>query len=370
MNQLALEGFPAAEPAAVHGGLSTHAASWPCYASASSVAGSGLESPNLLIVGFLKCGTTSLAKHLSDHPEIASPIVKELYYLIDPTSRLMAMHDVIGRASFGDREAPGNDARFIDYFQNVDGKKYALDATPFYYSQQRALRYAEENPATKIIFMTRRPDLRLLSSVRFFHRMLQEYPDGSFAEFVDVLLDQGQKRAAYRRRIRKEFFVELFDDELEMGCYERHITRWVNAVGNDRVLTGTMEELRDDPHGFVSIVCDYLGIDAAFYDRYNFSPYLQSYEVRFPSLQKLARRMGGEDPMRYETISRFQSPFYRLSIPVLRNSLDRIYRSVQHKSAASSAEKEPLGRLMAYYAQANATLRDRYGIDYTGSFAN
>lgn len=329
----------------------------------------GLGSPNLLIVGFLKCGTTSLARHLSDHPDIASPIAKELYYLIDPTSKLVSMQPVIGKLSFGEPETNRKDARFIDFFPNTAGKKYAMDATPFYYSQRCALRYAEKNPDTKVIFMMRSPDRRVLSSFRFFQSMYQEYPDSSFSEFVDAILDNGERKAGYRKKIKKEFFRELFDDELEMGCYKDHISKWMNAIGGERVFLGTMEKLRDDPEDFMSMVCDFLGINRTFYHDYSFSPYMQSYQVRFPLLQKLGRKLGKEDPMRYDSISRFQSPFHRLSTPVLRRGLESVYRVFQHRPASLDDERDPLGRLTAYYSGANVALRDRYGIDYTAGGA-
>lgn len=167
----------------------------------------GAEGPNLLIVGFLKCGTTSLAKYLSDHPDVASPVAKELYYLIDPHSNLVSMQPVIGKLSFGKTGIDGRIPKYADFFSEIFEKKYAMDATPFYYSQQRALKYAENNPDTKIIFMMRSPEKRILSSFRFFQSMYQEYPASSFSEFVDALLGGEEQKKNYRKRIKKAFSV-------------------------------------------------------------------------------------------------------------------------------------------------------------------
>lgn len=327
----------------------------------------GAEGPNLLIVGFLKCGTTSLAKYLSDHPDVASPVAKELYYLIDPHSNLVSMQPVIGKLSFGKTGIDGRIPKYADFFSEIFEKKYAMDATPFYYSQQRALKYAENNPDTKIIFMMRSPEKRILSSFRFFQSMYQEYPASSFSEFVDALLGGEEQKKNYRKRIKKAFFRELFDDELKMGSYKNHIEKWVSAIGRERIFLGTMEELRDNSFGFMERICRFLQIDQNYYMEYDFSPYMQSYQVRFPILQKIGRRFGKEDPMRYDTISRFQSPFHRLSIPGLRNGLDRIYRRLQHMHVLNANEMESLEKLAAHYEPFNAELRENFGIDYTNS---
>src|SRR4051812_36912141 len=104
-----------------------------------NAAESPLSNPNLLIVGFVKCGTTSLAKYLTDHPQVAAPVAKELYYLIDEDSDLQSMQPIINTLAFG-RNAKGAGG-YIDFFPDTAGCRYALDATPFYYSQQAALDY-------------------------------------------------------------------------------------------------------------------------------------------------------------------------------------------------------------------------------------
>lgn len=318
----------------------------------------------LLITGFLKCGTTSLAKYLSDHPSISTPIAKELYYFIDASSKLTSMQSVISKLSFGAEVSSFDGRSFDEFFSPNHDTKYIMDATPFYYSQKVALEYAEKNPSAKIIFMVREPAKRLLSSYRFFQNMYQEYPISTFEEFVSALLSDGDKRDKYRNRIDKEFFRELFDDELDMGCYADHIDKWVNVIGRDRIFVGSLEKMNQDPISFLKSVCFFLNLDPGVYENYRFEPFMQSYAVRFPALQKFGRWLGREDPMSYDTISRYQNPFHRIPFHNLRARLEAVYKYIQHVEPNKLVDDNSLTRVRSYYRQFNDEMNEKYGTQY------
>lgn len=323
-----------------------------------------LDHPNLLLVGFVKCGTTSLAKYLTDHPRIASPIAKELYVLVDRASQLRSMQPVIGSLAFSDGNV-GTGRDYIEFFPSRAGCHYALDATPFYYSQQAALQYARTHADVRIIFMLRNPAARLYSSFQYFQNVFQEYPGGTFEEFVNALLDDGATRARYRRKIRKPFFQKLFDDELEMGNYEKHIARWTKVIDGERIYIGRLEDMNAAPREFMYGVCNFLGLERKVYRDYEFRSYMRSYRVRIPWLQTLARRLGREDPIRYDRMREYQNPFHRVPNRWLRNGLDDLYGRVQRKGGTTDVGADTWRRLGEYYEPANAMLLRRYGIDYT-----
>lgn len=322
--------------------------------------------PNLLLVGFVKCGTTSLAKYLANHPGVLTPATKELYYLTDDGSPLRSMLAAINRMRAAEPCHSTPPWRYADYFPPNAGQRYAIDATPHYYSQAAALDYARDHRDVKIIFMVRDPVARLVSSYRFFRGMFQEYPEVSLAGFVDALLDVDEKRDVYRRRIRKEFFRYLFDVELDMGCYERHFATWLSAIDGGRVFIGTMEELRDSPKALMRRLCCFLDLDGTIYETFGFTPYMQSYAVRLPLLQRLGRRFGKEDLMRYDRIDRYQSPFHSIANDRIRKILDHVYQRLQTRHP-DDIDICALRRLHDFYLPYNLRLRDRYGIDYVGA---
>jgi Sulfotransferase domain len=322
-----------------------------------------MPQPNLLLAGFVKCGTTSLAKYLAHHPAVLVPAAKELYYLVDGDSPLASMRAAIDRMSAADRCLKPGPCRYSDYFPTGAGERYALDATPHYYSQTAALEYARAQRNAKLVFMIRDPVARVVSSFRFFRGMFQEYPAASFEGFVEALLDMDGKRDAYRRRIRKAFFRYLFDVELDMGCFERHFARWRSVVDDKRMFIGTMEEIRDNPRQLMRRLCSFLDLDAAIYDTFHFTPYMQSYAVRSPLLQRLSRRVGREDLMRYDRLDRHHSPFHRVVNDSARRVLDGIYQTIQVGRGAE-IDRRAAERLYDFYLPHNLRLRDRYGIDY------
>lgn len=323
-----------------------------------------LHHPNLLLVGFVKCGTTSLAKYLTDHPQIAAPVAKELYVLIDEGSGLRSMQPIIDSLTFGTPEK-ATDREYIEFFHDRVGCRYALDATPFYYSQETALQYAQSHPDVRILFMLRDPAQRLYSSFQYFQNVFQEYPCGTFEVFAEALLDHSALRNRYRQNIKKPFFQKLFDDELDMGNYERHISRWLEKIDEKRIFIGKLEDMNTAPVDFMKSVCRFLDIDGDMYEGYQFRSYMQSYRVRLPMLQAWARRVGREDPIRYDRMREYQSPFHRIPVRWLRNALDDMYGKIQRKETPKDIGAGTLQRLAEYYEPANTRLKQKYGVDYT-----
>ncbi len=316
----------------------------------------------LLIIGMLKCGTTSLSRHLAHHPEISTPVAKELYYFVDEGSSLVSMQNVINKLAF-DQDVTSEGIGFHEYFQPESGQSYIMDATPFSYSQQCAIDFMKKHPEGRVIFMLRDPARRLMSSFRFFQGMYQEYPDSEFDEFTNALLDIAGTRAAYRDRIAKDFFKELFDSEVEMGRYLNHIRRWQSALPTEQIFIGTMERLRDEPSAMMSEICTFLGLPDDCYNSYEFKPFMQSYKVRHPWLQRIGRKMGKEDPMRFDRISQFQNPFHRIPLDGVRTTLETLYKKIQHAEKTTDFSQS-FALLDAAYHNANERLFAELGIDY------
>jgi len=316
----------------------------------------------LLIIGMLKCGTTSLSRHLAHHPEVSTPIAKELYYFVDEGSSLVSMQNVINKLAFG-KDVTSEEIGFDEYFEPGPGQTYIMDATPFSYSQQCAIDFMKKHPEGRVIFMLRDPARRLMSSFRFFQGMYQEYPDSEFDEFTNALLNIGQTRDPYRARIDKDFFKELFDSEIEMGRYVTHIRRWQSQLPAEQIFIGTMEQLRDDPAVMMSEICGFLGVSDSCYEAYDFQPFMQSYKVRYSWLQKIGRRVGKEDPMRFDRISRFQNPFHRIPLDGVRTTLETLYKKIQHADKGADFSQS-FALLDAAYQINNVELFAEYGIDY------
>ena len=211
--------------------------------------------------------------------------------------------------------------------------------------------------------MLRDPARRLMSSFRFFQGMYQEYPVSEFDEFTNALLNIGQTRDGYRGRISKDFFKELFDSEIEMGRYVNHIRRWQSELPKNQIFVGTMERLRDEPAALMSEICSFLGLSDDCFHSYDFQPFMQSYKVRYSWLQKIGRKVGREDPMRFDRISQFQNPFHRIPLDGVRTKLETLYKKIQHADKNVDFSQS-FALLDAAYQSSNAELFAELGIDY------
>ncbi len=317
-------------------------------------------SPNLLIAGFYKCGTTSLSKYLSEHHDICVPFAKELYHYIDRGSPFSSMNGVV------QSKKEWSQGDISEQYAHNRGEKYYLDATPCYYSQNRAIEYAKESGA-KVIFIIRNPADRLLSSFRFFKNVYQEYPESSYEDFISSLFDNGNKKRRYLDKIKKDFFKEIFNLELETGCYESHITRWINVVGKENVYIETLEQMSADPLDVMNKICKFLDISPEVYANYAFQAYMCSYEVRLPFIQRLGREIFKEDPDRYAQLSKYHSNFHAIKNNTLKKSIDSIYNHLLVKQEKDKY-KLPVSlteRVREFYSDTNRRLLEKYQIDYS-----
>ena len=305
-------------------------------------------TPNILVAGFAKCGTTSLARYLADHPDIASPPVKEVYAYVDE-GPLQSYRDEIASA--------------IPQLAK-DGRRYRLDATPFYYCQNAALKFAENTPDCRVVFITREPISRLVSSYRFFSEMYQEFPSATFSTFISSLLSPSES-ARFQSRISKPFFKYLYSLELEMGRYATHIQRWQSILPAERIAVISMERMRSDPLQIMKDLCRFLKVDAAPYSDYHFTSFMRSYSVRSKFLQRWLRKIGGPDLMRYSTLQEYHNPFHFARSSYVRKVGGVLLRVMQKTSRTYELESWQTASLQKYYRADNISLLAQYGIDYT-----
>src|SRR6476620_1237476 len=102
-----------------------------------------LKKPNLFILGAPKCGTTSMAYYLSQHPEIfVSPYKEPHYFNLDSEYRF----------TFSEKQ-------YLENFKNATSfHKYLVDASVWYlYSKVAVDEILKYNPESKFIVMLRNP---------------------------------------------------------------------------------------------------------------------------------------------------------------------------------------------------------------------
>lgn len=194
--------------------------------------------PTFLVVGAAKCGTTSLASYLRDHPQAHVPEAKELYFF-----------------SRDDLFAQGPEA-YARHFAGAGDALAVGEATPDYlFFPWAAERIARTLPGVRAVACLRDPTRR------------------AYSHYLDWREDKARERRSFAKAIGDELAGELEEARerpegdppyfgyVARGLYLRQLERLARLLGPQRVHVVLLDELASDPEGTFAGVCRFLGID-------------------------------------------------------------------------------------------------------------
>ncbi len=182
--------------------------------------------PNLLVIGGIKCGTTSLHSYLDEHPEISMSERKELHYFSRP-------------------DWPQRQAWYEQQFERFDTPVRG-EATPHYtwHPHVRGIpdRIYSVIPEAKLIYLVRDPVERILS-----HRV-QLLAQGNRKPFEAFLRESGWR------------------DNL-LVCPSRYATqveRYLELFPASQLLVVDQHDLKVDRRATLREIFRFLGVDDGF----------------------------------------------------------------------------------------------------------
>lgn len=284
--------------------------------------------PNLYLVGVPKGGTTSLARWLSDHPQIMGGQEKELRVLMDPDDPLSRPNGY---------HADGLEA-FAPYFPEGPGTApWHLDASPEYYYQDLALDVIAGMPEARVIFLLRNPADRVISMFKFAKYNMNVLPrDLSFAAFMaEVAKGEASTLVGHRPMLR---------DAVAHGEYARYLELWHARVGAQRVSTLLLDDFRDTAENRMAALAGWLGIDPGFYSDYGFPSENESYVTRSAFLHKAMRKARRVLPYEFR---RHFAPIYRW-----------LNTSRQFEATFDEADEVAINDLRSHYEPWNRALQE------------
>ena len=277
--------------------------------------------PNLIIIGGLKCGTTSIHHYLGLHPEIQMSKPKELNFFCAEQTWDLGLDWYRGR--------------FDDRFP-VRG-----ESSPHYTNQPRftgvAERIREHVPDARLIYMVRDPISRMLSHWR--HATGAGYEERP--EIEDVLCDPSTAyvhRSQYWMQLQP--YIENFED------------RQISVI--------TQEELQSDREGTMRKAFEFAGVDPGFtseqFDR-EWEKSTAKESDRYQFMEKLIKLPGFRS---------FDRNFDRLP-----ESMRWMVEKVVHDPEAPSAPKPELSeeaeaRIKGCFTKDVAALKQFAGRDFAG----
>ncbi|MGA8146934.1 MAG: sulfotransferase [Gallionellaceae bacterium] len=210
--------------------------------------------PEVLLVGASKCGTSSMANHLSSHPDCMAPFYKEIRYFDSssiPANRLDEY-----RAHFPTRIR----RRLKEWLSGRNA--WTADFSPTYYDHPHAPKRVLEvlGPDVKLIMLVRNPVDRAYSQYRFQRGIGNEPVE----DFEKALALERQRLAGEeaRQQVDAGYFSRRINHfgYLTRSLYLPYIKNWHQHFHPTQLHVVRLEDFIKSPQPVFDEICDFIGV--------------------------------------------------------------------------------------------------------------
>ncbi|HET8804252.1 MAG TPA: sulfotransferase domain-containing protein [Aequorivita sp.] len=199
-------------------------------------------SPNLFIVGFQKCGSSTLFDLLVQRPEIVGSTPKETYALTDEDYQHFSSINNISNPDFD----------WGTFFSNEKAVKYILEASVCNFYQKTALEYIAKLPKKKVIFILRDPIERFQSTFEYYGPLVKTSL-GSIPT-IDAFYNLVSSK-------REMIHVEGARYALEHGKYLQYIKEWEKIIGRQNIHIVNFKKMLKFPELVMNEISIFLDIE-------------------------------------------------------------------------------------------------------------
>jgi hypothetical protein len=224
--------------------------------------------PNFFLVGAAKAGTTSIYAHLSQHPSVFFPSLKEPHFFaqVRPAPEQRYLIEAITKRSV-----------YLRLFMRAGDHPVVGDASPSYlWHPEVPRRIRAVVPEAKIAAILRDP------VERAFSHYLMDYREGAQSKsFYQALL------ADMSRHDKGWGISDLY---YELGLYAGQVRRYLNTFKLERVKILMFEDFRRDPGRVLRELAAFLDLDPAPFAHIDASRHYNSYAA---PRNQLLRRLAG-----------------------------------------------------------------------------
>jgi len=240
--------------------------------------------PHFFIVGAPKCGTTSMAAWLSQHPEVFV---------------------IRGEPHFFGRDIAYNSPRMTPrayrrLCRACDGKPVVGDRSTWYlFSQRAAAEIHAFNPEARIIAMLRDP-ADMIHSLHAHH--YQRGRRDNIAGLAEALAAEPARRRGERLPANARFAESLLYSQIPR--YAEQLERYLHRFGPERVHVLLLDDLRGRPLATYREVLAFLGVADGF------EPDFDVHNRAAPAPDSLLRRIWKAGTWRYRVRSLLPAGLY------------------------------------------------------------
>ena len=200
--------------------------------------------PQFFIVGAPKCGTTSMAQYLNQHPDVFVLRGEPHFFGTD----IDYNHPRLSRR------------QYLSICRRNGGKSLVGDRSTWYlYSKRAAAEIHDFNPDARIIAMLRNP----VEMIRSLHRhQFQRGRRDDIERLEDALDAEPDRRLGRRLPDNVRFPGSLLYSEI--ARYSEQLPRYFERFGRDRVHVILFDDLKADPTTTYAQALEFLGVDSGF----------------------------------------------------------------------------------------------------------
>ena len=213
-----------------------------------------MKIPNLFIVGAPRCGTTSMAKYLSQHPDIFMAPGEPHFFGSD--------------IAFPDKVSSEKD--YLNLFSRSSSEKWMGEKSTWYlYSRVAAEEIKYYNRDARILIQIRNPvDMVYSLHQHLLHNSLNIRE--TIHSFEQALNAQSDRMKAFKKAFllgNKEFMEPFFYTQVPL--YTEQIKRYVECFGWDRIHVMVYDDLKAATLETYKKVLQFLNADDSFQPTFN-----------------------------------------------------------------------------------------------------
>ena len=206
------------------------------------------KTPDFLIIGAARAGTTALYSYLRQHPQVFMPSIKEPNYFSFAGENLNCQGpgaDYINN-SITDPKA------YHALFSDAPAGSICGEASPLYlYSPAAPARIRHQIPGAKLVVILRNPIEQAFSHYLYATKQaIETEPD-----FTTALgLEQGRMDAGWQPLFAYSQFPR----------YGEQMARYLQLFPREQIFIRTYEDFQDQPEQLLHDIFEFIGADATF----------------------------------------------------------------------------------------------------------
>jgi len=198
--------------------------------------------PNLVVIGVVRSGTTSLYHYLSQHPSIIKSAYDELGYFDSNYDLGLNWYKSLFPTIFEKKKVEEKNGKFITY-----------DVTPFYiYNEKVPKRIQKIIPDSKLILILRNPVDRAYSNY-FITKQNKK--------FEDIIIEEREILKTINRKNKEEYYKFVHTSLLSRGFYAEQLEKWFKIFPRNQILIIKSEDFAIQTNKIMNEIFNFLGLE-------------------------------------------------------------------------------------------------------------